>query len=359
MSAVRAIEDACGVTIDEGPIRDLRRLLYCGEWIESHACTSTCSTRPTSSATPAPSRWRATIAEVVERGLRMKKAGNALIDARRRARDPPGQRPRRRLLPRPDARRAAARCVEPLRARARDGARDRRAGPPRSTSPTSSCAPELVALSRARRATRSTAGAIVSDRRPGHRRPRSSTSTSSRSRSRTPTRCTPAFASAAATWPGRWRASRSPSGALRPLAREAAARGRARAGLPQPVQEHRRPRRRARARLRRGARADRRLRAAGRAGRRGRAARAASATARPRRRAACSTTATSSTRTARSSTPGSSRRRRRTSRRSRRTCAPSSSARLDLADDAARAAAASRRSATTTRASRARPTSWT
>ena len=31
------MEDACGVTIDEGPIRDLRRLLYCGEWIESHS----------------------------------------------------------------------------------------------------------------------------------------------------------------------------------------------------------------------------------------------------------------------------------------------------------------------------------
>ena len=36
MSAVRAIEDACGVAIDAGPLRDLRRLIYCGEWIESH-----------------------------------------------------------------------------------------------------------------------------------------------------------------------------------------------------------------------------------------------------------------------------------------------------------------------------------
>ena len=33
---MRAIEDACGVVIDE-PIRALRRLIYCGEWIESHA----------------------------------------------------------------------------------------------------------------------------------------------------------------------------------------------------------------------------------------------------------------------------------------------------------------------------------
>ena len=35
MSACRAIEDACGVTVD-GPLEQLRRLLYCGEWIESH-----------------------------------------------------------------------------------------------------------------------------------------------------------------------------------------------------------------------------------------------------------------------------------------------------------------------------------
>ncbi|HSM65638.1 MAG TPA: nickel-dependent hydrogenase large subunit [Ilumatobacteraceae bacterium] len=35
MSAAHAIERLAGVTVD-GPIRDLRRLLYCGEWIESH-----------------------------------------------------------------------------------------------------------------------------------------------------------------------------------------------------------------------------------------------------------------------------------------------------------------------------------
>lgn len=35
MSAVHAMEDACGVKVD-GPLRALRRLVYCGEWIESH-----------------------------------------------------------------------------------------------------------------------------------------------------------------------------------------------------------------------------------------------------------------------------------------------------------------------------------
>jgi coenzyme F420-reducing hydrogenase alpha subunit len=36
MSAVRAMEAICGVEVG-GPLLDLRRLLYCGEWIESHA----------------------------------------------------------------------------------------------------------------------------------------------------------------------------------------------------------------------------------------------------------------------------------------------------------------------------------
>ena len=36
MSACHAIEMATGVSVD-GPLRELRRLLYCGEWIESHA----------------------------------------------------------------------------------------------------------------------------------------------------------------------------------------------------------------------------------------------------------------------------------------------------------------------------------
>jgi coenzyme F420-reducing hydrogenase alpha subunit len=35
MSAAHAMENACGVQVT-GPIRDLRRLVYCGEWIESH-----------------------------------------------------------------------------------------------------------------------------------------------------------------------------------------------------------------------------------------------------------------------------------------------------------------------------------
>src|SRR5437763_16218106 len=36
MSSCHAMENALGITVG-GQIRELRRLLYCGEWIESHA----------------------------------------------------------------------------------------------------------------------------------------------------------------------------------------------------------------------------------------------------------------------------------------------------------------------------------
>jgi coenzyme F420-reducing hydrogenase alpha subunit len=35
MGASHAMEDALGIRVT-GPLRDLRRLIYCGEWIESH-----------------------------------------------------------------------------------------------------------------------------------------------------------------------------------------------------------------------------------------------------------------------------------------------------------------------------------
>ena len=48
MSACHAWR-SLGVQVD-GPIRALRRLIYCGEWIESQRCTSTCCMRRISSA---------------------------------------------------------------------------------------------------------------------------------------------------------------------------------------------------------------------------------------------------------------------------------------------------------------------
>jgi len=79
MSSARAMEDACGVSIDEGPIRDLRRLIYCGEWIESHSLHVYMLHAPDFLGYPGAIEMARDHREIVEQGLRMKKAGNALM----------------------------------------------------------------------------------------------------------------------------------------------------------------------------------------------------------------------------------------------------------------------------------------
>ncbi|HTX09190.1 MAG TPA: Ni/Fe hydrogenase subunit alpha [Solirubrobacteraceae bacterium] len=79
MSAVKAMEDACGVTIDQGPIRDLRRLLYCGEWIESHSLHVYMLHAPDFLGYPGAIEMARDHREIVEQGLQMKKAGNAVM----------------------------------------------------------------------------------------------------------------------------------------------------------------------------------------------------------------------------------------------------------------------------------------
>ena len=79
MSAARAMENACGVTIDEGPIRDLRRLLYCGEWIESHSLHVYFLHAPDFLGYPGAIEMSRDHRQVVERGLAMKKAGNQVM----------------------------------------------------------------------------------------------------------------------------------------------------------------------------------------------------------------------------------------------------------------------------------------
>ena len=79
MSACLAIEAACGIEVTE-PIADLRRLLYCGEWIESHALHIYLLHAPdflgyTSALALAEDRR-----DLVERGLALKKAGNAIME---------------------------------------------------------------------------------------------------------------------------------------------------------------------------------------------------------------------------------------------------------------------------------------
>jgi len=78
-SAVRAMEDACGIAIDEGPIRDLRRLLYCGEWLESHALHVFMLHAPDFLGYESAIAMAADHREIVELGLRIKRTGNELV----------------------------------------------------------------------------------------------------------------------------------------------------------------------------------------------------------------------------------------------------------------------------------------
>ncbi|MFF4550116.1 Ni/Fe hydrogenase subunit alpha [Streptomyces sp. NPDC001435] len=79
MSACAAIEDACGVTVDP-VIRDLRRLLYCGEWIESQTLHIHLLHAPDFLGRASAIDLARTHRHEVERGLRLKKAGNALME---------------------------------------------------------------------------------------------------------------------------------------------------------------------------------------------------------------------------------------------------------------------------------------
>ena len=78
MSACWALEDACGVEVPE-EIRLMRRLLYCGEWIESHALHVYLLHAPDFLGYESAIAMAADHPAAVERGLRMKKAGNRLM----------------------------------------------------------------------------------------------------------------------------------------------------------------------------------------------------------------------------------------------------------------------------------------
>jgi coenzyme F420-reducing hydrogenase alpha subunit len=78
-SSCNAIEDACGVVVPEA-IRLMRRLLYCGEWIESHALHVYLLHAPDFLGYDGAIEMAADHPVAVERGLRLKKAGNDLMD---------------------------------------------------------------------------------------------------------------------------------------------------------------------------------------------------------------------------------------------------------------------------------------
>lgn len=78
MSAVHAMEHAFDVEVG-GQLRALRRLLYCGEWIESHTLHVYMLHAPDFLGYPDVVRMAKDYPDVVKRGLRMKKAGNAIV----------------------------------------------------------------------------------------------------------------------------------------------------------------------------------------------------------------------------------------------------------------------------------------
>ena len=79
MSAAAAIEDACGATVSK-PIRDLRRLIYCGEWIESHALHIYLLHAPDFLGYDSGIEMAREHGDRVRAGLALKKAGNQIVE---------------------------------------------------------------------------------------------------------------------------------------------------------------------------------------------------------------------------------------------------------------------------------------
>jgi coenzyme F420-reducing hydrogenase alpha subunit len=77
-SCSQAMEDALGLEL-QGPLRNLRRLIYCGEWIESHALHVFMLHAPDFLGYPDALAMAQEHRQVVETGLRLKKIGNAIV----------------------------------------------------------------------------------------------------------------------------------------------------------------------------------------------------------------------------------------------------------------------------------------
>ncbi len=80
MSSVHALEAALGISITP-EIRRLRRLLYCGEWIESHALHMHLLHAPDFFGATSGIELAGRFPKEIQRGLRLKKHGNELLEA--------------------------------------------------------------------------------------------------------------------------------------------------------------------------------------------------------------------------------------------------------------------------------------
>jgi sulfhydrogenase subunit alpha len=78
MSSVTAMEQACGVEVG-GQLRALRRLIYCGEWIESHALHVFMLHAPDFLGYPSAIELARDNPDVVASALELKKTGNELM----------------------------------------------------------------------------------------------------------------------------------------------------------------------------------------------------------------------------------------------------------------------------------------
>ena len=78
MSSVHAMEQIFGTKV-EGQLRELRRLLYCGEWIESHVLHVYLLHAPDFLGYESAIHMAADHRELVEMGLKLKKIGNDLV----------------------------------------------------------------------------------------------------------------------------------------------------------------------------------------------------------------------------------------------------------------------------------------
>ena len=78
MSAVHAVESVLGIKT-EGPLRELRRLLYCGEWIESHVLHVYMLHAPDFLGYQDAIQMAKDYPDVVQRALQLKKVGNQIV----------------------------------------------------------------------------------------------------------------------------------------------------------------------------------------------------------------------------------------------------------------------------------------
>ncbi len=78
MSSVQAMEMALGIEVTQ-PIKDLRRLLYCGEWIESHVLHAAMLHAPDFLGYPSALEMAQDHPDVVKLALEYKKIGNSIV----------------------------------------------------------------------------------------------------------------------------------------------------------------------------------------------------------------------------------------------------------------------------------------